>query len=86
MLEYRTSNQEGSVPRNHKDLKTSEDSTNIDGQVDRPFSSAAGVSSKVEGFVHRSEAKMAKVTAIGLKYTEVLHQGVVSNQDTACQL
>ena len=86
VLEYRTSNQEGSVSRNHKDLKTSKDSTNIDGQMDGPFSSAAGVSSKMEGLVHRSETKMVKVTATGLKYTEVLHQGVVANKDTACAI
>ena len=73
VLEYWTANQEGSVSRNHQDLKTSKDSTNIDGQVDGPFSSAAGVSSKMEGLVHRSKAKMVKVTAAGLKYTEVPH-------------
>ena len=67
-------------------MNLTKQTTNVDRQVDRPLRTAAGITTEVKSLTHRAKAQVTKVSASCMQDLQVLHQGVVSNQDAASSI
>lgn len=59
VFQYWPSQKERCVSWDHKHLKSTKQSTDVERKVDGPFGTTAGISSELKGLVKRSEGDMS---------------------------